>query len=121
MRFKNVKVGDYLYCSGEHRSDSRMDRERYKGLWKVLKVGRIYITLCQEGYEDSAWMHQKTTKDGRSDYGFYLSEEEFAERDERIKLVTLIQKEYERAWRNPKYDIPLEDLRTAVKLLKVKE
>ena len=121
MRFKNVKVGDYLYCSGEHSTDSRQDREYHKGLWKVLKAGRVYITLCRDGDEDNTWSHKKIDKEGRGDYRFYSSEDEFNDRAERIELVTLIRKEFQNTWQTPKFEIPLEDLRTAAKLLKVKE
>lgn len=121
MRFKNVKPGDYLFCSGEHNTDSRQNRERYKGLWKVLKVGRVYITLCQDGKEDSAWLHLKIDKEGRGVYQFCLSEDEYNERTERIELIKMIRREVDLKWNNPKFDIPLEDLRTAAKLLKVKD
>lgn len=122
MRFKNKKVGDTVYCSGKH-SDSRQNRDGYAGNWNVIKSGRIYLTVSPEG-ETSDWLRHKINKDtGHSDSGyfFYTSKEECEETTERNEIVRLISDGFKYSWNSAKFDIPLEDLRTAAKLLKVKE
>lgn len=123
MRFKNKKVGDTVYCSGKH-NDSRQNRDRYAGNWKVIKSCRIYLTVSQEGKENEDWRHHKINKDtGHSDSGyfFYTSKEESEEITERKELIRLISNAFQYSWNSAKFDIPLQDLRTAVKLLKVIE
>lgn len=121
MRFKNLKVGDTVYCSGEHYCDHRQNVEWRKGIFRVIKSGRKYLTVAKSE-EEKEWNQYKIDKEtGHSEYKFFLSKEEYLETTERIGIVNAFCNSFRYAYNSPLFGIPLEDLRTAAKLLKVIE
>lgn len=115
MSFKDLVVGDTLYCAGEHSSDSRQNRSHMKGVWFVSKLGRKYIEVTQQGRHYPIKIERS---DRRSDYKFYLNETEYADLALRDSYISLIRN-FARGYQNTFEDIPTDSLAEVINLLQI--